>query len=265
MKKTYRYEELTWPQIKQAVEEQKVVLLPVGSMEDHGHHLPLLVDFCTVTEMARRAVERAPEEALLMPPIYYGFEEHHMDFPGTIAIDGQHFIDYITDIGISLGRHGFTKIVLVNGHGSNVPFLEIAARNVTNSTPAICALVSWWGLGKEIIAEIRESQFPGGLSHACEAETSALLYLRPDLVQMDKAEKDFSAQTSEHIWWDLQTPSPVAFTEWWSRNSKEGVVGDPTLATREKGEKLVEGIAEELARFLKEFRAREIRPRTDHH
>lgn len=262
---SYRYEELTWPEMREAVAAHKVVVLPVGSTEDHGHHLPLLVDFCTVTEIAHRAVEKVPDKALLMPPVYYGFEEHHMEFPGTIAIEGHNLINYVTDIGASVARHGFTKMLLLNGHGSNMPFLEVAARNVTNSTPAICALASWWGLGRKIMEEVRESQFPLGVSHACEMETSALLYLRPELVQMDKAQKDFSAQTSEHIWWDLQRPAPVLFIEWWSRNSKEGVIGDPTLATREKGERLVEGIAEELARFLTEFRAREIRPRVDHH
>ena len=263
--KTYRYEELTWPEMKEAIAQQPVIVLPVGSVEDHGPHLPLLVDICCATEIARRAVERVDGLALLMPTVYYGFEEHHMEFPGTISIQGQTLINYATDIGVSVARHGFTKMLILNGHGSNAPFLEIAARNITNTTPAVCAFANWWRLGAKVMKEIRESDFPGGMSHGCEAETSALLYLRPDLVQMDKAEKDISFQKSDFIWRDLVTPSPVSFMESWSRISKEGVVGDPTLATRKKGERIVEGTAEEVAAFLREFHDREIRPRIDHH
>ena len=138
--------------------------------------------------MSRRAVERMPREAVLMPPVYYSFNEHHMDFPGTIAVEGQTIINYVTDIGHSLAHHGFRKILLVNGHGSNVPFLDITARNITNHTDAICAMVSWWSLiPRELFTELRESEFPGGMAHGCELETSVLLYMRPDLVQFDKA------------------------------------------------------------------------------
>ncbi|MDP7135242.1 MAG: creatininase family protein, partial [Planctomycetota bacterium] len=79
----YRYEELTWPEIRDAVKEEKVLVLPVGTVEQHGHHLPLSVDNLTSGELSRRAVESIPEEALLMPQVSYGFNEHHLDFPGT--------------------------------------------------------------------------------------------------------------------------------------------------------------------------------------
>ena len=124
----YRYEELTWPEVKTAVAEQKVVLIPVGTIEQHGPHLPLAVDVITSSTVCERAAAAVPELALVMPPISYAFNEHHMDFPGTIAVDAHHFIDYVTDVGTSVARHGFRKIVLVNGHGSNVPFLDICAR-----------------------------------------------------------------------------------------------------------------------------------------
>jgi len=123
----YRYEEFTWPEIREAVAQQRVAVLPVGTIEQHGPHLPLLTDVITATEMSRRAVEQISGEAVLLPSVQYAFNEHHMDFPGTIAVQGPTFISYITDIGQSLAHHGFQKILLVNGHGSNVPFLDIAA------------------------------------------------------------------------------------------------------------------------------------------
>jgi creatinine amidohydrolase len=262
----YRYEEFTWPEIREAVAENRVAVLPVGTVEQHGPHLPLVTDVLTATEMSRRAVERTPHEAVLMPSVYYSFNEHHLDFPGTIAVEGKTIINYVTDIGKSLAHHGFRKILLVNGHGSNVPFLDVAARNITNKTDAICAMVSWWSLiPKALLQELRESEFPGGMAHGCELETSVLLYLRGDLVQFDKAKRDINFQPTEFFYWDLAAPSPVFFQEWFSRYSKTGTVGDPTKATREKGRQFVEAVVERMVRLLKEFRQREIGPRTDHH
>lgn len=262
----YRYEEFTWPEIRTAVAQQRVAVIPVGTVEQHGPHLPLVTDVLTATEMSRRAVERIPQEAVILPSVFYAFNEHHLDFPGTIAVEGSTFVSYVTDIGKSLAHHGFRKILLVNGHGSNVPFLDIVARNVTNSTDSICAMVPWWSLvPKALLTELRESEVPGGMAHGCELETSVLLYLRGDLVQMDKAEKDINFQKSDFFYWDLQVSSPVFFQEWFSRYSKTGTVGDPTKATLAKGQRFVEAVIEQMIALIRDFRAREIRPRVDHH
>ena len=266
MPNKYRYEEFTWPEIREAVAENRVAVLPVGTVEQHGPHLPLVTDVLTATEMSRMAVERTPHQAVLMPSVYYSFNEHHLDFPGTIAVEGQTIVNYVTDIGKSLAHHGFRKILLVNGHGSNVPFLDVAARNITNKTDAICAMVSWWSLiPKALLQELRESEFPGGMAHGCELETSVLLYLRGDLVQFEKAKRDINFQPTEFFYWDLSAPSPVFFQEWFSRYSKTGTVGDPTKATREKGEKFVNAVVDRMVALLTEFRAREIQARVDHH
>jgi creatinine amidohydrolase len=261
-----RYEELTWPEIREAVREQPVIVIPVGTIEQHGPHLPLVTDACTATEMSRMAVEKVAEGALLMPTVSYAFNEHHLDFPGTIAIDTHPFINYVVDIGKSLAHHGFRKILIVNGHGSNIPFMDIAARTITNRTEAICAMVSWWSLiPVGLLNEIRESEFPGGMAHGCELETSVMLHLRPDLVEMERAEKDIHFEKSNYIWWDLQQASPVTYQEWFSRYSKTGTVGDPTKASPAKGRKVVEAVVQRLADFLLEFRQRKIHPRVDHH
>jgi len=266
MSNKYRYEEFTWPEIREAAAAQRVAVLPVGTIEQHGPHLPLLTDVITATEMSRRAVERISDQAILMPSVYYAFNEHHLDFPGTIAVEGPTFINYVTDIGRSLAHHGFRKILIVNGHGSNVPFLDIAARNITNKTEAICAMAPWWNLvPRELLAELRESAFPGGMAHGCELETSVLLYLCGDLVQMDKAEPDFPVQRSEYFYWDLQSPSPVFFQEFFSRYSRTGTLGDPTKATRAKGERFVEAVVQRLVSVILDLRARQIEPRRDHH
>ncbi|HUQ93457.1 MAG TPA: creatininase family protein [Bryobacteraceae bacterium] len=266
MSTKFRYEEFTWPEIRTAVAEQRVAVLPVGTIEQHGPHLPLSTDVLTSTEMSRRAVERIPQEAILLPSVFYAFNEHHLDFPGTIAIAGETFINYVTDIGRSLAHHGFRKILLVNGHGSNVPFLDIVARNISNQTASICAMVPWWNLvPRDVLAEIRESEFPGGMAHGCELETSIILYVRGDLVQMDKAAKDINFQKSDFIFWDLQGGSPVFFQEWFSRYSKTGTVGDPTKASLDKGRRVTEAVIDQMIALIRDFRKREIQPRVDHH
>ncbi|HUE75968.1 MAG TPA: creatininase family protein [Chloroflexota bacterium] len=262
----YLYAEHTWSEIRAAAERQPVCVIPCGTTEQHGPHLPLAVDFVTASMIGDQAVQRVAPDALLLPTVCYGFNEHHMDFPGTIAIAGHDFINYTAAIGQSLARHGFRNILYLNGHGSNRPYLEIAAREVCNTSDAFAAVVSWWSLiPKEILAENLTSEFPGGVSHACELETSALLYLRPDLVDMSLAVREYGLTPSKHLWRDLRSPSPVVFNEQWSRFSRTGIQGDPTLASVEKGRAVVEAAVSELADLLVELREREHRARTDHH
>jgi len=270
---TYRYEELSWPQVREAVQHDPVVVLPVGTTEQHGPHLPLMTDYLTAGRLAEDAVRSladaagdGPVPALVMHPVPYSFNEHHMDYPGTIAIDAHTIIDYLACIGRSLAHHGFRHIVLYNGHGSNAPFIDIAARLINNQTAAICAALSWWSLLHPEDLSWRESPYPGGFSHACEAETSLILHLQADLVDMSKAVKTMDeVQRSEHIFWDLARGGPVNFQEFFSRNSSTGIQGDPTLATPEKGKQLADAATRHLANFLLEFRGRQIRPRRDFH
>jgi creatinine amidohydrolase len=263
---SYLYEELSWPEIRDAVKRDPVVVLPVGTTEQHGHHLPLLVDYLCANEVARAAVEQAAPNALLMHPITYSFNEHHLDYPGTISIDPKVIVDYVVCVGQSLAHHGFRRILLLNGHGSNVPFLDVAARTITNRTPAICAMASWWSFLRPEDLTWRESRFPGGMAHACELETSMLLQLRPDLVHMEKAIDEVDGvQTSENIFWDLNGGGAVTFQEFFSRNTASGVQGQPTLATAAKGKLAFDAAVSHLTRFLSEFREREIRPRRDLH
>lgn len=270
---SYRYEELSWPQVRDGAQHDPVVVLPIGTTEQHGPHLPLMTDYLTASRIADAAVGHLAEQAgdgplpaLVMHPVPYSFNEHHMDYPGTIAIDAHTIIDYLACIGRSLARHGFRHIVFFNGHGSNVPFIDVAARLVNNQTESICAALSWWSLLHPEDLAWRESPYPGGFSHGCEAETSLLLALREELVDMSKAVKTMDeVQRSEHIFWDLAGGGPVLFQEFFSRNSSTGIQGDPTLATVEKGRVLAEAATRHLANFLLEFKAREIRPRRDFH
>ena len=259
------YYDLTWPEVKEAAEKGKIPLVPVGSTEQHGPHLPLITDIFLAYTICVKAAEKDPEDLLVMPPICYGYSEHHMDFPGTISIRGDHLMDYVYDVCKSLSYHCFKRIIIANGHGGNTPFLDVVMRKLTNETSSIYAMFPWWNLVLKEASKLRESEFPGGMAHSGELETSMMLYLKPESVHFDRAVKDIGFQKSQFIWFDLMRKSPVRFSERFSRISKTGTIGDPTVATAEKGHRILDAAVKNLVKFAREFKEREIPPQADHH
>jgi len=172
-----------------------------------------------------------------------------------------HFINYVLDITKSLAYHGFKRILIVSGHGSNTALAEVIARKTVIETDALCASFMYVVMGREVTMKVLESP----LSHACEWETSLYLYVDKERVQMDKAIDETDTLPSEFMFRGLAKPAPVGLMEWWSTFSKSGVVGRPTLATAEKGEKIFEATVGDMVRLVKEFRSRPIRPRRDQH
>ena len=167
-----------------------MIVIPTATLEDHGYHLPVDTDARLVSAIAERAVAAADGQALLFPTQVHGYTPHHMDFPGSVTLRWNVFVEALVDQGRSLCRHGFDRILFVNGHGSNQPLVDIAARLIgVEYRDAVCGSCFYLqsAEGKRVIAEVRDSEPPGGMAHACELETSIYLALEPDLVQMDKA------------------------------------------------------------------------------
>lgn len=243
----------------------KVVILPIGSVEDHGYHLPLDMDH-QVEKICLEAAHRRPDLFLVAPLIPYGFNLHHLDWPGTVHVASEHFIAYCADVCKSFAHHGFKKILIVNGHGSNMPNLDLVARKVVLETDAHCAAVMWTNLCTELFGQIRETTWPGS-AHADEIETSLYLYLDESRVQMDKAVREIpeSYTDSKYFFLDLERGAPVLFMDWWTRFNKSGVVGDPTVATREKGRLLMEETIKHLTELAEEYRQIPIGTRIDYH
>lgn len=244
---------MTWPEINVAVKQRRVVLIPVGAIEQHGPHLPLDMDNLAVEAVCERAGRKAPDLLIVAPAIHYGFNEHNMDFPGTVTAEPFTFVNYCRDVAHSFGRMGFQRVIFVNGHGSNAHLLELAARQATLLNMAWVASLSHWDLVREEFGKIRESVFPGGVAHACEFETSIYMHLAPGRVRMDKIRNGVRKQ-GPYFWEDLMGGSPVKFTDWRSKATKTGVGGDPTLATPEKGRKMVEAAVTALIAVAREFR-----------
>ena len=255
----YRYEKLTWPEINDAVELGKVCIVPCGAVEQHGPHLPLDVDLVCPVGIARGAGQTIPDKVLVLPVVAYGYTGHVMDFPGTINNDFEHFIHHVLDITRSLAYHGFKKIMLLNGHGSNI------------ETDAECVATAWWQLltvDKEFLPRWRQSKFPGGCSHACELETSLYLFLEGEHVRQDRIRSGtiaFNEEDSPFMWVDLFASGPATVVSWTSSYSETGVLGDAELATAEKGRVAYEEAVKQLVRFILWWKDRPKDARRDRH
>lgn len=265
---SYRYGELTWPQVKEAAAAGKAAVIPVATIEDHGLHLPIDTDLRLCSEVCERAVEAAADRAVLVPAINHGYSPHHMDFPGALTIGADTFIKYGVDVCRSLTHHGFRRILIVNGHGSNTPFVDIIARLTVVETGALVAAVNYWNAPgvRDVANSLRESDPIGGMNHACEFETSIYLALRPELVDMSKAVRELSHEPTKNYWTDLVGgDGPLVMMEHWSAISKSGVMGDPTKATAEKGAKLLNAVVTGLVELIDEIHTRRPAERKDHH
>ncbi|MCH7725695.1 MAG: creatininase family protein [Planctomycetes bacterium] len=266
----YRYEKLTWPEINEAIEMSQVCIVPCGAVEQHGEHLPLDVDLMCPSSIARGVGEKMADKVLVLPIIAYGYTGHVMDFPGTINTHYETFIRQVLDVVKSLIFHGFKKVILLNGHGSNMPNLDLAARRANLETDGECILIAWWHLltvDPEFNKSWRESTYPGGCAHACELETSLYLYLDEGGVRKDKIKNNISSLNTDgnpYIWGDLLGKGPAALTSWTSSYSKMGVIGEPELATKEKGEKIYHEAVKQLSAIVDYYRDRPIDQRKRH-
>jgi len=255
---------LTWPEARERAEQGAVIVIPVAAIEQHGYHLPVDVDNVLVEHVTEEAARRSEGSVLTAPMIHYGFNEHNMGFPGTITIREYVFIDFCYDVAHSFVRQGFDRIVFVNGHGSNQMLCNLAARRINNTTRALAGAVAHWALAKDAVDRLRQSEFPGGMAHACEFETSLYMYLRPELVEKDKmTPREAPSNVNQFIYDDLFGSGPVHMVNRWSRISESGVEGDPLLATPEKGREFAESSICNLVDFCRLFREQTVPPERD--
>jgi creatinine amidohydrolase len=257
----YRYNRLTWEEMNEAIELQKLVILPTGSTEQHGSHMPLDVDLFLVESVCLEVGRRVPDRVLVLPPIAYGLNLHHIDFPGTVHIEPEVFIAFCLNVTKSVAYHGFRKILLVNGHGSNGPLVDLVARKTVLATDSLCAAVNYFSLAVEDFNRISETPV---MAHADEFETSLYLYLAQDRVRMDRAAADNDVR-GKYLSSDSTPNYPVRFNDIWGRWTGRGVHGDPTAATSEKGEIIFEAAVSRLIEIVDEWRAWPIGDRSDQH
>ena len=259
------YGHLTWEQVRDA-DKDRVVILSVSATEDHGPHMPLDTDTVLGMAVANGVAAAIPDDVFIMPPVPYGFNEHHKDFPGVIWIQPETLIAFITDITASLAHHGFRRILLLNSHGSNHSVLDLAARKTVINSSVICVSASYWNLISDKINAIRKSE-TGGIAHACEFEAAIYKYLHPERVNLDKARKQI-VHDPESQFFNLDLASGgsrAMLMRWWSEVSPDGTMGDPTVADENTGKLFLEAAIARTAELVREIRALPLLERKDHH
>ncbi|MCJ7679737.1 MAG: creatininase family protein, partial [Candidatus Aminicenantes bacterium] len=250
VKDIYLLGELTWPEAKMRFREVDVALLPVGAIEQHGPHLPLDTDAFDADYLAKRVAENCSfPKPLVFPLVPYGVSYHHEDFSGTMSVSPRTLSLIIYDIGICAARNGIKKLVIINGHGGNIPSLQFAAQMI-NRDAFIFTCVETGETSDKDIQELSET--PNDV-HAGEIETSTTMAVRPDAVRHDRIKKFIPRFSSRYL--DFSSKRSV---EWYARTSKisaSGVLGDPTKATREKGEIMWDHMIRHLVEFVEDLKS----------
>ena len=261
---TRKFSQLTWMDIQEAVKNDVGIILPVGSTEQHGYHLPLATDALLAEDLALAVAKET--EMLVAPPITYGYRSRPLTgggqtFPGTTSLSGKVFMSMIEDILCEFIRHGFKKIVLLNWHFENQNFIYEAAYTAlermglmekTENGPNIIIMeLSFSELSDTVMELLFAGDFPGwGTEHAAILETSLMLLLHPELVQFEKAVND---QAEEIPWYDI-LPIPAKIVP------NSGTLWKARLASQEKGQVAWEEItANAAASIRKEFSQQKVR------
>ena len=223
-----------------------VVIVPVASTEQHGPHLPVQVDCTLVGEIAGRAAGRANVPVVVTPVVWTGLAEHHMSLGGTISLDFEAFAAMVGGICRSLVRQDLKRILLLNGHGGNIAALTVLVNELAPRLEAPIATATYWQLARSSFAEILEDQ--KSVWHACEAETSMMMALRPELV--DRALLASAVgPTSQEIADIIGSDGAHRWQSFRARTS-HGAIGDPRRASPEKGLALLEAASTAVATLV---------------
>ncbi|NQU40052.1 MAG: creatininase family protein [Lentisphaerae bacterium] len=251
------FAEKSWPQIKEYIDQNALVILPFGTLEEHGLHLPVNVDAVIAEQVAIRVAEAVQERypTLVMPVAWAGYSIRKMNkWPGVISIRSEILVEAWFDILASLVKMGFKKLLCINGHGQNPEMIKLAARRISDEFDVHVVTSNSWGLAAETMKQIRKSEM-GGCYHGGEYETSLMLYFT-DLVDMRKAtNEDIMKYRSDFYPGDMfgSATGGTFLSTWYVQESRTGVYGDPTEATKETGRLLVEGMVRNYAKLIDEY------------
>ena len=237
--------ELTSEEAAAAIAEYSAVVLPIGGgAKEHGPHLPSSTDLLVVEELARRVVEASP--VILLPSLAYAYYPAFVDWPGSISIAAATFSAVVADIIRSLARHGIEKFLILDGGVSTHCPMKILASDMYQELGVHVAVTNILGLGIETDREVAE-QSSGG--HADELETSCVLAIRPDLARMERAVKDF-----QKIMPGMYSTDGIRKVHVGGKiTTNSGINGDATLATADKGLKVLSAMANDILYFLENF------------
>ena len=249
-----KYGNNCWVDIEQA-DKTKVVVVPLGSMEQHGHHSPLLTDTYLVTAVAERVERELREQTYFLPTLWLGASDHHLDMPGTTTVPNHVYTLIIKNIVRSIGKAGFQRIFFLNGHGGNVTPGTQALTELANESDVYnnlwMALASYWSVAAPVMAAERHGMETKQLTHACEYETSMMLSLHGEIMRMDRVTS--SPPLVDSPFYHSEHGGRVGVAKRMRAWTPTGAMGGPQHATAEKGESLLNAITAEVVSFLKDF------------
>ena len=235
-------EEMNAVEVRKTVNEKTIAILVFGACENHGDHMPFGSDFIFPTEIAKKLATKV-NNVIVLPAIPYGVSLHHDQFQMTMSINPETLVGIISDLLSSLIQNKIRRVLIINGHDGNIGPIEIAARSIKNKHPemTIACLESWWIL----VGQLKKDLFEvwSGLGHGGEAETSAILAVRPDLVNMESAPKEVIPKLPENIriFWKFDELTST------------GATGAPQKASIEKGNEILQMLEDLLLSFIKEM------------
>ena len=246
----HKWEELSWPEIKELIKTVDIALLPVGAIEQHGPHLPLDTDAFDARYLANRvATACSTPRPFVLPLIPYGISYHHDDFPGTLSISNEALSRIVYDIGMSVARNGIQKLVIINGHGGNAPALNYAAQMI-NRDARIFVCVDTGETSDIDIDSLIET--PNDV-HAGETETSTSMAIRPHLVKTEQLKKSVPEFSSRYL--NFSSKRSASWYGYTDKISSTGVMGNPEKATAEKGVKIWEIMITHLVALVEDLKS----------
>lgn len=251
-----RWDELTWVEFDVLSKEQCIALLPVGSIEQHGPHLPLGLDYMIVDRLSDRFIVKARTlglNTIKLPPIPYGLSHMWLGNPGTISIDHSSFMNYVCDVVRSIIRWGVKYVLILNGHAGNSDALRVVASRITNEfkEDSVVVVTSWWELVNDVIKEL----FNIGFFHADEVETSVALALNIN-VKGELMGSEIHRRYDE-FWHSLDlTKRPKIYVYRFEAIRRiPGSYGNPKAVDIEKGVKIVEHVIDRLIKLSNDLLA----------
>jgi creatinine amidohydrolase len=247
---------LSAPEIAQLDKRSAVVVQPIGSVEQHGPHLPVLTDAYVAESVARGALSLLADgrpQVFVLPTISYGRSVEHQGFPGTVSLSTETLLGVCRDVGRSLAASGFTRLVFVDGHGGNVALLDVAARDIRAETGLLVFRVMPSHFGLPDGLECPDAEFA---AHANFVETSVMLALDESMVHMDRVQPGGESATRLFGKPGIAAGGPIVPVGWLTRDlSGNGVIGDPRRASAEAGRRILDHWQRHLADRYQEIAA----------
>ncbi len=236
--------ELTWPEVA-TLKRDILVVYPIGALEQHSRHLPFFTDSILCGAIADRVEVALPKDVLLLPVQWLGASLHHLGMAGTLSAENETHIKLVAEPMRCLLRHGFKRQFVLSGHGGNKDGFHLALRQLAMEFPdaQLCG-ANYWDVANDEIAKIVEGPLKS-LGHACEAETSLMLAVRPDLVRRSEIHNDLLATQQPQALRGVYVPSDM------KAQTEHGGVGYPELATAEKGKRLLEAIVARVVEVIR--------------